>query len=106
MGIFSARRFCFTIRLSDIFSKALRLRCQYRRCILCAVLVPAAILIAIAAVRGQQLSFIPNAVFFPNPGGASQTYSAINGGIDLTGPFFQSMATNRRRLAGFSKVPI
>src|SRR5215470_15137652 len=99
MRIFSARQVYFAIRLSDIFSKALRLRCQYRRCILCAVLVPAAILIAIAAVRGQQLSLIPNGVFFPNPGGASQTYSAINGGIDLTGPFFQSMGTNGRSCA-------
>ncbi len=99
MRIFPARQFCVTFSFSEISSKALRLTCQYRRGILCAVLVPAAILMAIAVVRGQQLSFIPNGVFFPNPGGASQTYSAINGGIDLTGPFFQSMGTNGRSCA-------
>ena len=33
---------------------------------------------------------------FPNPGGASQTFSTIGGGIDQTGPFFQSLGTNGR----------
>jgi hypothetical protein len=42
------------------------------------------------------LSFIPNGVFFPNPHGASQTYSANGAGIDLTGLFFQSLGTNGR----------
>jgi len=50
----------------------------------------------IAAAGGQQFSFIPNGVFFPNSGGASQTYSTAGGGIDLTGPFFQSLGTNGR----------
>ncbi|HEY6384802.1 MAG TPA: hypothetical protein VIX91_03880 [Candidatus Acidoferrum sp.] len=57
---------------------------------------------ALQGANGQQgplarlLSFIPNGVFFPNPNGASQTYSANGGGIDLTGPFFQSLGTNGR----------
>lgn len=56
-------------------------------------------LTAIVAVSGQQIpfiTFIPNGVFFPNPNGASQTYSTANGGIDLAGPFFQSLGTNGR----------
>jgi len=51
------------------------------------------------AVKGDQVasaSFIPNGVLFPNPGGASQTISTSDGGIDLTGPFFQSLGTNGR----------
>jgi cytochrome c peroxidase len=99
MRIFRDRQIRVALSFSEISFKALRLTYHYRRGILCAVLVPAAILIAIAVVRGQQLSFIPNGVFFPNPGGASQTYSTINGGIDLTGPFFESMGTNGRSCA-------
>jgi cytochrome c peroxidase len=59
-----------------------------------------ALLIVVAAVSGQQIpfvTFIPDGVFFPNADGASQTYSTTNGGIDLTGPFFQSLGTNGRR---------
>jgi cytochrome c peroxidase len=52
--------------------------------------------LAVAAVKAGTISFIPNGVLFPNPGGASQTYSSINGGIDQTGPFFQSLGTNGR----------
>lgn len=65
------------------------------------------LLTAIAAVRGQQIpfgEFIPNGVFLPNPHGASQTYSSRNGGIDLTGPFFQSLGTNGRS-CGTCHVP-
>ncbi len=54
---------------------------------------------AIVAAKGEQisyLSFIYNGVFFPNPNGASQTYNTNGGGIDLKGPFFQSMGTNGR----------
>jgi hypothetical protein len=57
------------------------------------------VLVAIAVASGQQIpfvTFIPNGVFFPNANGASQTYSSSGGGIDLTGPFFQSMGTNGR----------
>jgi cytochrome c peroxidase len=99
MRIFRDRQIRVAFRFYEISSKALRLTCHYRRGILRAILVPAAILIAIAVLRGQQLSFIPNGVLFPNPGGESQTYSAINGGIDLTGPFFQSIGTNGRSCA-------
>src|SRR5262244_2949789 len=98
MRIFRTRQNYIAFGFLEI-ARALRVRCRYRRSILCAFLVPAAIVMAIAVVRGQQLSFIPNGVFFPNPGGASQTYSAINGGIDLTGPFFESMGTNGRSCA-------
>ncbi len=41
-------------------------------------------------------TFIPNGTLFFNPGGASQTYSTVGGGIDQTGPFFQSLGTNGR----------
>lgn len=61
----------------------------------------------IVVLKGQQVpfgAFIPNGVFFPNPHGASQTYSALNGGIDLTGPFFQSLGTNGRS-CGTCHVP-
>ena len=63
---------------------------------LSAVLLAGAILLVIAAVRAGQISFIPNGMLFPNPNGLSQTYSANGKGMDLTGPFFQSMGTNGR----------
>jgi hypothetical protein len=66
---------------------------------LCAVAVACALPAGIAVANGQLSylrNFIPNGIFFPNPNGASQTYSASSGGIDLTGPFFQSMGTNGR----------
>ena len=56
----------------------------------------AATLIAIVGVSGQQFTFIPNGTFFSNPSGASETFSTTGGGIDLTGPFFQSLGTNGR----------
>ncbi|MGH9542576.1 MAG: hypothetical protein ACRD2H_11920 [Terriglobales bacterium] len=68
-------------------------------------LLGCAVLLAMEGVSGQNLSlaqllrFIPNGVFFPNPSGASQTYSANGGGIDLTNPFFQSLGTNGRTCA-------
>jgi len=99
MYIFPVRKSSCTCCLSRISSKASTRMRHYRCTFACVVLVPVAILTAIAAVRGQQLSFIPNEVLFPNPGGASQTYSTANGGIDLTGPFFQSLGTNGRSCA-------
>jgi len=54
---------------------------------LCAVAVACAMPVGIAAANGQFSyfrNFIPNGIFFPNPNGASQTYSASSGGIDLT----------------------
>src|SRR5215470_9041020 len=68
----------------------------------CAALLLAAMLTSIVAVNGQGVSlrfFIPNGLFFANPNGASQTYSTVKGGIDLTGPFFQSLGTNGRSCA-------
>ncbi len=75
---------------------------QFRRGIVSAVLPIVALLAAVTAASGQQIpfiSFIPNGVFFPNPAGASQTYSSIDRGIDLKGPFFQSLGTNGRTCA-------
>ena len=61
---------------------------QYKRGTLSAVLALVAMLMAIVGVSGQQITFISNGTFFANPNGESETYSTINGGIDLTGPFF------------------
>jgi cytochrome c peroxidase len=64
-----------------------------------------AVLTVVAAVSGEDrraipiVPFIPNGTLFPNPAGASQTYSTIGGGIDQTGPFFQSLGTNGRSCA-------
>ena len=51
---------------------------------------------SLAATFGQQLpSFLPNGREFPNPGGASSTYSTT-GNIDLNSLFFKSIGTNGR----------
>lgn len=71
---------------------------QRKRGIASTALVLAAMLLAIA-VNGQQITLIPNGTFFANPTGASETYSTAGGGIDLTGPFFQSLGTNGRSCA-------
>ncbi len=76
-------------------SKHLRNRNQFRKgraaiftsMLACATLIFALGALAVSA-RAQMV--------FPNPGGASQTYSTAGGGIDLTGPFFQSLGTNGR----------
>jgi hypothetical protein len=71
-------------------------------------LTSGAVILAMVCVRaavgftGELLplvSFIPNGVFLPNPRGASETYSTSRGGIDLTGPFFESMGSNGRSCA-------
>jgi len=54
-----------------------------------------AALLAVAVVHGQDPSFMPNGLQFPNPDGTSSTYSTT-GSVDLTGPFFQSLGTNGR----------
>ena len=72
---------------------------QFRRGIVSVVFLAFATLMVIAAVSGQQITFIPNGTFFGNPGGASETYSTTGGGIDQTGPFFQSLGTNGRACA-------
>jgi len=96
MRTFPARQSRFTSFVSQFFAPNPKRKRRPRLVALNVVLLAAAILMAIAAVKGQPFSFIPNGVFFPNPGGASQTYSTANGGIDLTGPFFQSIGTNGR----------
>ena len=70
-----------------------------KRGVFIGTLLAVAMLAVLAAAYAQQIpfvSFLPNGVFFLNPNGASQTYSTINGGIDETGPFFQSLGTNGR----------
>ncbi len=67
-----------------------------RSTVVSCVLVLIAMLTVIVAISGQQITFIPNGTFLANPNGESETYSTINGGIDLTGPFFQSLGTNGR----------
>ena len=74
------------------------LMCHYGGRIIIASLLAIATLKVIAVADGKQdlSSFIPNGFFFLNPGGASQTYSTTGGGIDLAGPFFQTLGTNGR----------
>ena len=93
---------CFTVlaarsvgRMSQFFSKGSTITHEWRCGIICAVLMLVAMLIATAGLEGQQITFMPNGTFFVNPSGASETYSTT-GGIDLTGPFFQSLGTNGR----------
>lgn len=85
--------------LSRIFSKGSTSAGKHRGGGIVAVLVTLATLTAVLAAKGTTLLVIPNGIFFPNPNGASQTYSTSNGGIDVTGPFFQSMGTNGRSCA-------
>ena len=82
--------------ISQFFAKGSTLKHQCKRSIISAVLLAVATLMAIGALRGQQITFIPNGVFFANPGGASETYSTTGGGIDQIGPFFQSLGANGR----------
>ena len=62
----------------------------------CTLFLTIGTLLFIATVSGQQFSFIPNGSLFLNPNGASQTISTNGKGIDMTGPFFQSLGTNGR----------
>jgi len=95
-----ARSFRHT-RYRNLFSTVAR----HRRALIVAALVVGAVLMAHQGAQGDEgpfgklFSFIPNGVFFPNPNGASLTYSANGGGIDRTGPFFQSLGTNGRSCA-------
>src|ERR1700722_7049248 len=72
---------------------------QYKRIVVCGILFAVAMLVAVGATSRQPLNFIPNGTPLRNPGGASETYSTVGGGIDETGPFFQSMGTNGRSCA-------
>jgi cytochrome c peroxidase len=96
MRTFRAQQSYFACCVSRFFSKQTLGKRQHRRYLLSGLLVGVATLMAFAALNGQQLTFIPNGTFFANPSGASETYSTASGGIDLTGPFFQSLGTNGR----------
>lgn len=67
-----------------------------KKVVACAAFLVVIILAVIAALKAEQITLIPNGTFFANPAGASETYSTTGGGIDLTGPFFQSLGTNGR----------
>jgi hypothetical protein len=67
--------------------------------LLSAVFLAVAMLMAIAALNGEQTTLIPNGTSFTNPNGASETYSTTGAGINVTGPFFQSLGTNGRSCA-------
>jgi hypothetical protein len=74
---------------------------RHRRGLILATLMVAGMSMALQSARGQApfggfFSFIPNGIFFPNANGASQTYSANGGGMDMHNPFFQSIGTNGR----------
>lgn len=94
-----AQHFSFKRCLSRLLANGFQLQRQHGRFILSVVLPAVATLVAIVGVSAQQFTFIPNGTFFANSGGASETYSTTGGGIDLTGPFFQSMGTNGRSCA-------
>ena len=82
-----------------------------RRAVTASVLVLAAMMVIAGTIRGDSQpllpqrnvvpdgDFIPNGTPFSNPGGASQTFSTVGGGIDETGPFFQSLGSNGRSCA-------
>jgi cytochrome c peroxidase len=89
----------FVCCLSQFLAKKSKLSRHYKRNLLSGVFLVLATLLAIVGVSGQQSTFIPNGAFFGNPNGASETYSTIGGGINLTGPFFQSLGTNDRSCA-------
>ena len=99
MGIFLARQSNSARSLLQFLAKKTLLKRQQRRFLLPGLLLGVATLMAFAALNGQQLTLVPNGTFFTNPSGASETYSAAGGGIDLTGPFFQSLGTNGRSCA-------
>jgi cytochrome c peroxidase len=100
------KTYWFAFSVSDFVRSVSRIRSRgsaimrgHRRGVLAATFLVAAVPVAITAASGQQIpfvNFIPNGIFFPNPNGASQTYSTSNGGIDESGPFFKSLGTNGR----------
>ncbi len=99
MQTFTAQRSNFNRYLLRFLDKRDQFTSRYRLHIFSAGFLAVATLVAIAALNGQQVTFIPNGTFFANPGGASETHSTTGGGIDLTGPFFQSLGTNGRSCA-------
>ena len=94
MQPFPARPFRIALSLFQFSIKESTLIRQHKSSLISAGLVLLAMLMAIAGIHGQQITLIPNGTFFGNPNGASETYSTTGGGIDLTGPFFQSLSAN------------
>lgn len=75
------------------------LRNRHNRVVQNGLLISAGIFMSVSALGGNFPTLIPNGALFGNPNGASQTYSANGKGIDLTGPFFQSLGSNGRSCA-------
>jgi cytochrome c peroxidase len=98
MQVFQAVDWILIARISRPLLRGRLLRKYKLRALIASVALFAGLAVA-AALSGQQISFIPNGVFFVNAGGASETYSTIGGGIDQTGPFFQNLGTNGRTCA-------
>ena len=99
MRTFPARQSGFSRFMSQVFAKVPTPKRKFKRNITSTVFLAVATLLVIAALNGQQITFIPNGTFFANPSGASETYSTAGGGIDETGPFFKSLGTNGRACA-------
>jgi cytochrome c peroxidase len=95
----SAQQSSIPCRFRGFFSKGSAWLRPYKRGITITTTVTVAMLVAMGAIGRQQATFIPNGTFFANPGGASETFSTVVGGIDETGPFFQNMGSNGRTCA-------
>lgn len=92
-----------TIRMGNTHpDKSVRPSKPRQRIMVAALVLCLASMVGNSAAIGQEngfIPFIPNGVFFPNPDGASQTYSSSGKGMEMTGPFFQSLGTNGRSCA-------
>ena len=101
MRVFRAQQPCFARLLSSFLTKVFSSSFErlFARGVLISALVLVAMLMAIVGVKGERITLIPNGTFFANPNGASETYSTVGGGIDMSGPFFQSLGTNGRSCA-------
>ena len=74
-------------------------KARRRRGVVSVFLLAAVLLFALGAGSRPPNTLIPNGTLFWNVGGASETYSTNGGGIDQTGPFFQSIGSNGRSCA-------
>jgi hypothetical protein len=99
MRTFPTQQSNFSRFLPQLFNKGYQRTRRYTLHIFTAGFLAVGTLMVIAALNGQQITFIPNGTFFANPTGSSETYSTVGGGIDQTGPFFQSLGTNGRSCA-------
>lgn len=99
MRTFPSQRSSLVRSMSQLLPRDALSKGHYKRHVLSGLVLGVATLMTLVALNGQQFTFIPNGTFFANATGASETYSATGGGIDLTGPFFQSLGTNGRSCA-------